>query len=674
MKRLLILAMMVLALAGCRHEKQQAEHEYTMLQRLEASAYAHPDDRMLFILDSLLAAGEATQAEADYARGIVNDVNRHIQLAEHYYTKSYEALKPERDGWKDYLTVATRLSQIRMTLGDFNGSLEVANTAMEKARAAGELDDYNESTFLWSIAACQRSLNIPESEETARRVSELLLKQAAARGQEASVNELIFSTSTLNHYLRKGDIAKADSVLRRCGESLKILDTPGNEDLIKEYRRHLLQSKITLLEEQDKYDEAIDLFRKSLPEMKKDPDASAWAASHLLYMGHAAEAADLYDSADAMLPDDDRTKVVNLNSIGYILVPRLRANLAAGRTKKVLAIADTIARNYNRALAEDRENNAMEQAIIYDTQGKEMQIAQQQARLTRQRLLGTGIALVLLSVFFLVYTWYRRRAQHRLSIAHEKLQEAYDQLEETTAAKERIESELRIARDIQMSMVPGVFPQREGLDMYAEMITAKEVGGDLYGYVLQGDNLYFCVGDVSGKGVPASLFMSQSARLFRTLATEGLNPVDIAVRMNRELSENNDRSMFVTMFIGMIHLDTGRMDYCNCGHNAPVLDSNFLHLEYTNAPLGLWEDDPFYGESIEDIRGSQLLVYTDGLNEAENAKQELFGNERLLQLMALTRSLDSREVIDTIKKAVEKHRGGVEPNDDLTLMCLNIAR
>ena len=236
MKRLLILAMMVLALAGCRHERQQAEQEYTMLQRLEASAYAHPDDRMLFILDSLLAAGEATQAEADYARGIVNDVNRHIQLAEHYYTKSYEALKPERDGWKDYLTVATRLSQIRMTMGDFNGSLEVANTAMEKARAAGELDDYNESTFLWSIAACQRSLNIPESEETAKRVSELLLKQAAARGQEASINELIFSTSTLNHYLRKGDIAKADSVLRRCGESLKILDTPGNEDLIKESR------------------------------------------------------------------------------------------------------------------------------------------------------------------------------------------------------------------------------------------------------------------------------------------------------------------------------------------------------------------------------------------------------------------------------------------------------
>lgn len=130
--------------------------------------------------------------------------------------------------------------------------------------------------------------------------------------------------------------------------------------------------------------------------------------------------------------------------------------------------------------------------------------------------------------------------------------------------------------------------------------------------------------------------MSQSARLFRTLATEGLSPVDIAVRMNNELSENNDRGMFVTMFIGLLHLDTGQLDFCNCGHNPPVLDAAFLKIQYDNAPLGLWEDDPFGGETIEDIRGQQLLLYTDGLNEAENAQQQLLGNARLLELMADT--------------------------------------
>ena len=332
------------------------------------------------------------------------------------------------------------------------------------------------------------------------------------------------------------------------------------------------------------------------------------------------------------------------------------------------------------AITEQKNSDAAELATVYETQKKDAEIAQQQISLTRQRWLGTLVALILLTTFFIVYTLYRRRAQKRLAAAHEKLEvahaelkSAYDQLEETTAAKERIESELRIARDIQMSMVPQEFPQYEGLDMYAVMNAAKEVGGDLYGYLLKGDQLYFCLGDVSGKGVPASLFMSQSARLFRTLAAEGLSPADIAVRMNKGLTENNKRMMFVTMFIGLLHLDTGRLDYCNCGHNPPVLDGQFLEMEYENLPLGLWEDDPFEGETIDDIRGKQLLIYTDGLNEAENAKQELLGNNRLLELMADTQSLDSHQVIDMLKEAVERHRAGAEPNDDLTLMCLKLS-
>ena len=223
-----------------------------------------------------------------------------------------------------------------------------------------------------------------------------------------------------------------------------------------------------------------------------------------------------------------------------------------------------------------------------------------------------------------------------------------------------------------MSMVPGEFPERDGLDMYAEMTPAKEVGGDLYGYILQGDQLYFCVGDVSGKGVPASLFMAQSARLFRTLATEGMMPADIAFRMNNELSDGNDSFMFVTMFIGLLHLDTGRLDYCNCGHNAPFVDGQFLEMQHVNQIIGIEENATFLGETIDDFRGKQLLIYTDGLNEAENLQQELLGDDRLLQVMSTAGSLDSHQVIAKLKKVVEEHRAGADPNDDLTLMCLKL--
>jgi serine phosphatase RsbU (regulator of sigma subunit) len=357
--------------------------------------------------------------------------------------------------------------------------------------------------------------------------------------------------------------------------------------------------------------------------------------------------------------------------------PKFRANYNAGRMDTALFVANQIAEAFDSAYIWQKRSSMAEMATIYDTQGKEMQIARQQAELSQERLWGTAIALVLLTTFFVIYTLYRRKAQKRLATAHQqletahtKLQTAYNQLEETTAAKERIESELRIARNIQMSMVPGVFPERQGLDMYAEMTPAKEVGGDLYGYIMQGDRLYFCVGDVSGKGVPASLFMAQSARLFRTLATEGMMPADIAERMNNELVEGNDSSMFVTMFIGLLHLDTGRLDFCNCGHNAPVIDDHFLEMKHVNQMIGCLEGFPFYGETIEDIRGHQLLIYTDGLNEAENPQKELFGDERLIQLMKTADGLNSYQVIDMLKAAVEKHRAGAEPNDDLTLMCL----
>ena len=250
-----------------------------------------------------------------------------------------------------------------------------------------------------------------------------------------------------------------------------------------------------------------------------------------------------------------------------------------------------------------------------------------------------------------------------------------NELKETTAQKASIENELKVASDIQMSMVPRIFPafpDRKDIDLYASMTPAKEVGGDLYDFFVQDERLYFCVGDVSGKGIPASLFMAITRNMFRIIAQQGRTPVEIATSMNSFLAKDNDRSMFVTMFIGMADLKTGRLDYCNCGHNPPVLDGQFLKVQYTNQPLGLWEDDPFHGESVDDIRGKQLLVYTDGLNEAENSSKQRLGNDRLLELMADTSRLSSAEVINMLIKAVEDHRAGADPNDDLTLFCMKI--
>lgn len=301
-------------------------------------------------------------------------------------------------------------------------------------------------------------------------------------------------------------------------------------------------------------------------------------------------------------------------------------------------------------------------------------------RINRHRMqfwYAVGIGLIII-IGLCIYLVIRIRNSRRLKKANDQLKEAYNKLEETTTAKERIESELRIARNIQMSMVPSEFPTCDYLDLYATMEPAKEVGGDLYDVLLV-DNaqLYFCVGDVSGKGVPASLFMAQTIRLFRAIAKLRTSPKDIATYLNNELSESNDSGMFVTMFIGMIELATGKLSFCNCGHNPPVIDCGSSKAEFIkmkpNVPLGLWAGITYEGEEIADIRNHLLFIYTDGLNEAENIRQEQFGDEHLLSILRQNTFSATREIIELMTTEVETYREDAEPSDDLTMLCLRFS-
>lgn len=267
---------------------------------------------------------------------------------------------------------------------------------------------------------------------------------------------------------------------------------------------------------------------------------------------------------------------------------------------------------------------------------------------------------------------------HSFGNMQQSLVKYIEELKDTTAQKASIESELNVAHSIQMSMLPSVFPNLEGLDMYASMAPAKEVGGDLYGFLLKDDNLYFCLGDVSGKGVPASLFMAQVTRLFRTLANQQIPPADICTQMNEALSgDENPTNMFVTLFIGLVNLTTGHLSFCNAGHNPPVIGGGEHHGEFLqmlpNFPIGVLSGLQFQGEEIDSIKGRPLFIYTDGLNEAENLKNEQFGDDRLLDILRNTHFETARQVIETLAVEIEHHRNGADPNDDLTMMCLRIS-
>ena len=350
-----------------------------------------------------------------------------------------------------------------------------------------------------------------------------------------------------------------------------------------------------------------------------------------------------------------------------------------GRFREAAQMYQSIYNISDSVNANDTKNKLAEMSTKFHVDELKLQQAEERARQQRLSIITIATIIVLaLSIFI----YFRLRSARRLKIAHQQLETthqelltAYDQLEETTIAKERIESDLRIARNIQMSMVPSTFPDRPDLDIYGSMTPAKEVGGDLYNFLIRDDapdKLYFALGDVSGKGVPASLFMAQATRLFRTLAAQQMQPADIATRMNDALSgDDNEQGMFVTMFLGVVDITTGHLQFCNAGHNPPILGTEFIEM-IPNAPIGLFPGLDYEGEEIADIRGRQLFIYTDGLNEAENNEKDQFGDDHLLDIMATHHFDSAKETIEYLKAEVEKHREGAEPNDDLTMLCFTV--
>lgn len=421
----------------------------------------------------------------------------------------------------------------------------------------------------------------------------------------------------------------------------------------------LLIMKALFLNRMGRADEAALAYQQAIKNpYYKSQIGRLNTVDYLLESHHYEEALKNIDNIEEILRF--RKQEWNIDNIAGFVSLRFKAYLGAGRRDSALAIATRIIYALDSARVWAKRDKAAELATVYDTKDKEAQIAEKETSLLQTRITALIIALVLFIVFFIVYSVLRRRAA--------KLKVVQD----------RIEGELQIARNIQMSMVPHEFPHREGLDMYASMTPAKEVGGDLYGYVVRGNMLYFAVGDVSGKGVPASLFMAQATRLFRTMANQGLMPAEICTHMNAELGgDDNVNGMFVTMWIGMLNMDNGHLHFCNAGHNPPVIGGgenhgDFLQME-SNAPIGLWPDLEYVGEEIDTIKNRPLFVYTDGLNEAEDPELQQFGDDRLLEILRNTHFDSAQQVVETLSARVAQHRRGAEANDDLTMLCLRVS-
>lgn len=250
-----------------------------------------------------------------------------------------------------------------------------------------------------------------------------------------------------------------------------------------------------------------------------------------------------------------------------------------------------------------------------------------------------------------------------------------DELRTTVEQKERMMADLRIARDIQLGMLPkddALVEYARTVALSSRLMAAKEVGGDLYNFFVKDGRLHFIVGDVSGKGVPAALVMAVICRMFRMVASIETSPADMLSMLNRALTENNDSNMFCTAFVGSLDIKSGILSYANAGHNPPVLFGrehapSVLSIE-TNIPLGVMAEYEFVGGEYCMARGTHFLVYTDGVTEAANAQGELFGQERLLRFVAQ----HSDEVVDALVAELKDFSRGCEQSDDIAVLDIKL--
>ena len=263
-------------------------------------------------------------------------------------------------------------------------------------------------------------------------------------------------------------------------------------------------------------------------------------------------------------------------------------------------------------------------------------------------------------------------------------------LQKSLMKQERIEGELQIARRLQAQMQPLENKMvRSDISLHGILKPAREVGGDLYDFFIRDEKLFFCIGDVSGKGVPAAFIMAMTQTLFHNMALHSSNPAHIMDRINASACRNNESNMFATLFVGVLDLPTGLLRYCNAGHEIPFVigaattkgdvtkkhvDDSMGYIQHldvkANLPIGLFSDFAYEKQETIIAPGETLFLYTDGLTEARNERQELLGKKHAMQLVADCRDMMPKQIIEAVVAHVERYAANTEQSDDLTLLAI----
>ena len=629
--------------------------------------------------DSLEKAGKISKGESNYWQGYAD-----YQMGEREQAKSFwqEAIKVTENSTDAndlvyYAKSASYLTSQLCRYAEYAAALYTALPVINRLEKI-QCDTTSDYTNLLVFAGCCKTY-FDKKDSTATDMLERAYRQHIDR-----IRQNASKTAYRDAMAGIINIAYIWNYVKGYEEGLTWTERMG--DLVKEYKElysddkdyvdkqwaRFLIFRATSLEGVGRHDEAEKAYEEYRQTRFADT-REGWtdANDYLTVAQRWEEAADNYYNILEYLQKD--LTVYSLDNIQRYLLKKYRAHQMLDQEELVNMTARQICEVLDSAITNNRHLDASELQSIHE---RDMEIVESEARSARQRQIYTGLVVVLLIIAFTVYTVFRHRANLRLRKAHEKLKVAYDQLEETTAQKAAIESDLRIASDIQMGMLPEKFPtraDRDDVQLYASLTPAKEVGGDLFDFYFRDEKLFFCIGDVSGKGVPASLFMAVTRSAFRTVSAHESMPNHIVGSINKTIADMNKNNMFVTLFVGVLDLPTGQMLYCNAGHDAPLLvGAGVGELPCdSNIPVGFMPEWEYTLQEAEIYTGTTIFLFTDGLTEAMNVENEEFQMNRIndVAVKALAQQQqEPHQLIALMTDAVHQFVGDAEQSDDLTMM------
>ena len=671
---LTLVAILLVACGGGSSIEQKQNADKAM----EAAQRAKNYNQLIVLADSFERDGSLSPAKAYYWRGYASDRMRKLRMAEFYWKTSVQTSvnSDDPEDVRTYSLSATRLANLLTVRGEYENALKAAIPAAEHLEAlkCDTTSDY--MNLLIYIGCCHMGLGNADKETTDRF-------DLAYQKHLSNIEQNHDDESYKNAIAGLINIAYACITTKNYDQSLKWTDRfgkllgeyeqrPGiNESYTDKQLARFYIYKAIANECLGHQEEATKIYEKFLQTaFSKTPEGHINANEYLMAANRWDEAADNYSSLDAMFDGEDAYTIENIKT--YAL-KKYKTNLLAGRRDSALAISRQICDSLEHAFNVAKKLDAEEQIVIID---KIEQLTQQEAANARHQQMGLFGLLGLLFLCFIGYAIYRGRKIRKLHAAHTELKADYGELETRTADKERAQTEQRTALEAQKALLPAPLPKRKDLTVLASLTPGVALSSDLYDYLIRDEKLFFCIGSAQGTTIQSSILMAMAWSQFRTAATISAAPSQILSAINSSLATTNGTAPAIDLFVGVLNLTTGQLDYTLAGNISPLLLQNeevsLLPVE-TTAPAGASADTTYPALKAELAAGAMLFLYTNGIANVTKADGKVLGEKRLRGgvLQALKINAKPATFIETLAASIQKFTGSTPQAADQTMLLIS---